>query len=114
MVSYVPEPLPSLGDIAYDAITLGGNVCTVCLDRGICKSYKNKGDLSRHMKEHIMPGRFLCTETLCNRSIDGNGFTRKDKLQSHLEAKHKMSKAQASYRVGQVAVRVRSAGEHSV
>jgi hypothetical protein len=112
MVGYVSEPLPSIGD--YDAITLGDNICTVCQGTGVYKSYKNKGDLSRHMKEHsIMAGRFLCTETLCNRSVDGNGFTRKDKLQSHLEAKHKMSRAQASYRVGQVAVRVRRAGEHS-
>jgi hypothetical protein len=110
MVSYVSEPF--LGD--YDAITHGDNVCTVCLGTGVYKSYKNKGDLSRHMKEHsVMAGRFLCTETLCNRSVDGNGFTRKDKLQSHLEAKHKMSRAQASYLVGQVAVQVRRAGEHS-
>jgi hypothetical protein len=120
MVGYVPEPLSSLlGDstsaIDYDATTPGDNVCTVCLGTGVFKSYKNKGDLSRHMKEHnaTMAGRFLCTETLCNRSVDGNGFTRKDKLQSHLEAKHKMSRAQASYRVGQVAVQVRRAGEHS-
>jgi len=113
MVGYVSEPLPSLGD--YDAIALGDNICTVCLGTGVYKSYKNKGDLSRHMKEHstTTAGRFLCTETLCNRSVDGNGFTRKDKLQSHLEAKHKMSRAQASYRVGQVAVRVRRVGEHS-
>jgi hypothetical protein len=119
MVSYVSEPLSSLGDsttaIDYDAITLDENVCIVCLGTGAYKSYKNKGDLSRHMKEHstTMAGRFLCPETLCNRSVNGNGFTRKDKLQSHLEAKHKMSRAQASYRVGQVAVRVRRAGEHS-
>jgi hypothetical protein len=113
IISYVSEPLLSLGD--YNTITLGDNVCTVCLGTGVYKSYKNKGDLSRHMKEHstTTAGRFLCTETLCNRSVDGNGFTRKDKLQSHLEAKHKMSRAQASYRVGQVTVRARRAGEHS-
>ena len=113
MVAYVSEPLPFLGD--YDAIALGDNICTVCLGTGVYKSYKNKGDLSRHMKEHstTTAGRFLCTETLCNRSVDGNGFTRKDKLQSHLELKHKMSRAQASYRVGQVAVRVRRAGDHT-
>jgi hypothetical protein len=113
MVGYASESLPSLGD--YNATTLGDNVCTICLGTSVYKSYKNKGDLSRHMKEHstTTAGRFLCTETLCNRSVDGNGFTRKDKLQSHLEAKHKMSRAQASYRVGQVAVRVRRAGEHS-
>jgi hypothetical protein len=112
MVGYVSEPLPSLGD--YNAITLGDNVCTICLGTGVYKSYKNKGDLSRHTKEHsVMAGGLLCTETLCNRSVDGNGFTRKDKLQSHLEKKHKMSRAQASYRVGQVTVRARRGGEHS-
>lgn len=85
----------------------GTFICTVCATDNIHKSYKTKGDLSRHMKEHTVPGRFLCPEPDCPRGVEDNGFTRKDKLQAHLQTKHDLSKAQAALKVAQVAVQVR-------
>ena len=73
----------------------------------VLKTFTTKGDLTRHMQGHTAPRRFLCAEQSCPRGVVGNGFTRKDKLQAHLQTKHKVSKAQAALKVAQAAVQAR-------
>ncbi|KAK4936956.1 hypothetical protein LTR10_022266 [Elasticomyces elasticus] len=56
------------------------------------KSFSNKGDRDRHVREqHVYGKRLLCHLTRCPHGRAGRGFTRLDKLVSHLTSgKHKM------------------------
>lgn len=62
------------------------------------KSFKNKGDCSRHVREvHIQPKAYLCPLVgICPRSIIGNGFGRMHQLIDHLKSGvHNMTPGQA-------------------
>jgi len=65
------------------------------------KSYARYGDLTRHIKTiHEAPSSYLCHFDRCPRSINGQGFARKDKLVDHLKSKkHRMSAEDAAYAV---------------
>jgi uncharacterized Zn-finger protein len=69
----------------------------VCNYTGCGKSFKHKGDLTRHNKTHTQLPTFHCYMPLCSRSVFGNGFHRKDKLVAHLEACHKLEHGHARY-----------------
>jgi hypothetical protein len=71
----------------------------VCSYAGCGKSFRRKGDLTRHVNgAHCNKSSFLCPFDRCPRSITGNGFHRKDKLIDHLTtAKHGLSREDALY-----------------
>ena len=62
-----------------------------CPHPGCGASVKHAADLGRHMKKHQDgPKEYDCPMRGCRRQgVDG--FTRKDKLNDHLKAKHKMA-----------------------
>jgi uncharacterized Zn-finger protein len=74
-----------------------GRPAHVCNYTGCGKSFKHKGDLTRHNKTHTQLPTFHCYMPLCSRSVFGNGFHRKDKLVAHLEACHKLEHGHARY-----------------
>jgi hypothetical protein len=63
------------------------------------KSYARYGDLTRHIKTiHEAPSSYFCHFDQRPRSINGQGFTRKDKLIAHLKSrKHRVSAEDAAY-----------------
>ena len=61
-----------------------------CPHLGCDVSARRMPDLERHMKKHDSgPKPFSCPMRDCDRHGD-RGFARKDKLNDHLKAKHKM------------------------
>ncbi|KAK5306965.1 hypothetical protein LTR99_002657 [Exophiala xenobiotica] len=56
------------------------------------KSYRNKGDRDRHVREaHTHRKRYLCHIAMCPRGVEGNGFARMTQLVVHLTGgSHKM------------------------
>ena len=72
-------------------------------DFGGCKkSFKRKGDLTKHKKKHNLPEHH-CPHDLCSRAFP-KGFHLKDKLVDHLVAKHKHMKEEAK-RLVKISVR---------
>jgi uncharacterized Zn-finger protein len=64
-----------------------------CDFSGCEKSFKRKGDLTKHKKKHDYPEHH-CPYNLCKRSFP-DGFHHKDKLVDHLVAMHKHVKEEA-------------------
>jgi hypothetical protein len=64
-----------------------------CNFDGCKRSFKRKGDLTKHKKKHDPPEHH-CPYDLCSRAFP-KGFHLKDKLVDHLVAKHKRIKEEA-------------------
>jgi hypothetical protein len=68
-----------------------------CDFSGCEKSFKRKGDLTKHKKKHNFPEHH-CPYNLCSRAFP-EGFHHRDKLVAHLVAKHKHVKEEAKHLV---------------